>query len=233
MTRRFVLLGLTAVLAHLIGMAADVYSGYAPSVKAELGSFFSLSFENIQPLLRAKSLEDARFGHYLAILFIPLGLCGIYQVYLGLSPRRNRLASAFLVPGVLGVVYATSYHGTLAFLTGALQTPFESADSTGMDVSYRLVTYFNSLSEPLGVVLIVADIVVVSAFVFNVLYRKTLFPIWMAAVNPLTLQMLLGLLMLVLPHPVDQFFWVTIFNGSLSLWYALTTWVLSRVAANE
>jgi hypothetical protein len=216
--KRILILGTVAILGHLLGIIADLLSGFSPSTQVSLGNVTSLSLNNIAPLLAAKPLNEARIGHYLAILFIPLGLCGVYQVYQGLAPRQNKAALLVLLPGSLGLVYATFYHGTLAFVIGALQE--------GVDTP--LLSYFNSLSEPLSTILLLADVSVSLSFVYVVLSRETHFQRWMAAVNPLTIQLALSLLIWITPHPVDQALWLTVFNLSLSIWYAVTTWTLAR-----
>lgn len=230
-SRHVILFGLVAIAGHLLGVLADVYSGFVPSVDAQLGPVTSLSLANIAPLLRAKPLAQARIGHFLAIFFIPLGLSGIWQVFTGLDPSRNKLSLVFLVSGMLGIIYATFYHGTLAFVVGALQAqPLATGGSSGIN-PIDLVEYFNSLSEPLSWVLLMADLLVSLLYVFLVWARPTSFPRWMAVVNPISIQLVLSLLILAAPHPVSQLLWLTVFNASLAIWYIVTTTVLSRGAA--
>lgn len=216
--KRILVLGAVAITGHLLGLIADLFSGFSPSAQVSLGSVTSLALNNIAPLLAAKPLNEARIGHYLAILFIPLGLCGVYQVYQGLAPRQNKAALLVLLPGSLGLVYATFYHGTLAFIIGALQG----------GATASLLSYFNSLSEPLSTTLLLADVSVSLTFVYLVLTRETHFQRWMVAINPLTIQMGLSLLIWITPHPVDQALWLTVFNLSLSIWYVFTTWTLTQ-----
>lgn len=227
----FIVLGLIAVAGHLLGIAADLYSGFVPSVNVSLGPITSLSLDNIAPLFEAKSLAQARIGHYLAIFFIPLGILGIWQIFLGLDPAGNNQAFAFLVLGTLGIVYATFYHGTLAFIIGALQHQSLNMSGSSAESSADLVVYFNSLSEPLGLVLLIADFLVSGIFAAIVLYRETFFPKWMAAFNPVTIQLTLSLLILVVPHPLSQLVWLTVFNTSLAIWYSGVTVALSRSAS--
>jgi hypothetical protein len=100
--------------------------------------------ENIAPLFITKSLAQARIGHYLAIFFIPLGLAGILQVFLASKPSQNKLAFTFLAMGVLGIVYATFYHGTLAFVVGALQQSSFELGGVYVAGANDFVDYFNS-----------------------------------------------------------------------------------------
>ena len=230
--RQIITVGIVAIVGHAVGVAADLASGYAPTVRADLGSITSLALENIAPLLRAKPLDEVRAGHYLAILFIPLGLFGIWQVYQGLRPRQNRLALPFFLAGTFGLIYATFYHGTLGFIARALQAQEQATGTVerAQDITQQSVHFFNSLSEPLGTLLLLVDLVVISLFVLNVWFKETGFPRWMVAVNPLTIQGLLALGIWVAPHPLNQVLWLTVFNLSLAVWYTVTTVVLSRSA---
>lgn len=231
MKKRIVILGILAVGGHLVGVVADVYSGYVPSVKVDLGTIASLSFENIAPLLSAKPLAEARVGHFLAIVFIPMGIFGIYQVYLGLRPGGTAASLLFFVPGVLGLILASFYHGTLAFVIAALHARLDVAGSQHAGALDAHVAYVNSLSEPLSAVLLAADVLITLAYVYIVLFRSTLFPRWMAAVNPLTVQLMISVLIWVAPHPLNQLLWLTVFNLSLATWYVVTTLVLSSSIA--
>jgi hypothetical protein len=218
-----------AILGHLLGVAADLGTGYAPEVETDLASIASLSLANIAPLLRAKPLDEVLVGHYLAIFFIPLGLFGMWQVYQGLLPRRNRLALPFLLVGSFGLIYAAFYHGTLGFIAAALQA--ESATVAGTPAAKilgTLVAYFNSLSEPLSTVLLLVDVGASLLFASTVGFGNTHFPRWFGAVNPLSIQLLVSALIWLAPHPLEQLLWLTIFNFSLALWYGATTAILLR-----
>lgn len=222
--------GLVAIIGHAVGVVADLATGYAPTVQADLGSITSLALENIAPLLQAKQLDEVRVGHYLAILFIPLGIFGIWQVYQGLRPHQNRLALPFLLAGTFGLIYATFYHGTLGFIAGALQAQQRALATAqfAQDIMHQSVLFFNSLSQPLGALLLLVDLIVVLLYVLNLWFRETSFPRWMIAVNPLTIQGLLTLAIWVVPHPLNQALWLTVFNLSLVIWYTVTTVILSR-----
>lgn len=231
--RQMITLGVTAIVGHAVGMVADLASGYAPAVEIDLGSITSLSLDNIAPLLRAKPLDEVLIGHYLAIFFIPLGLFGIWQVYQGLKPQKNRFALPFLLAGTFGLIYASFYHGTLGFVAGALQAQEQAlaASELAQEITRQGVLYFNSLSEPLGTLLLLVDLIVTLLFVFNVWFRETFFPRWMIAVNPLTIQGLITLAIWIAPHPLNQALWLTVFNLSLAIWYAATTFAYSRTLA--
>ena len=199
--------GALAILGHVAGMAADVYSGFTPGARVDLGSATLLSFGEIAPLLAANSLSDARTGHYLAVLFIPLGIFGVLQVVAALRPRRHPEALAVLLLGVLTVAYGTFFHGSLAFVTGALH---------GEAV---LLPYFNSLSEPFGRLLLAGNVAVSLLFALIVAFRSTAFPRAFALWNPLVIQLGLLVVIAVSPYPLDHLLWLTLFNASLALWY--------------
>jgi hypothetical protein len=227
----FFMLGAIAIFGHLVGMAADLYSGFAPSVDLSLGPITSLSLENIAPLFAAKDLAQALTGHYLAIFFIPLGILGIWQVVLGLSPKINWGTAIFLILGTLGIVYATFYHGTLAFITAIIQHQSAVAGTDAVSLADGLLKYANSLSEPLGTVLLIANFLVSGLYAVLVLFRKTFFPRWMAAFNPVSIQLALSALIWLLPQPLNQLLWLIVFNGSMAIWYVGTTRVLTKRGA--
>ena len=229
-SKRIIILGSLAILGHGLGIVADIASGYAPGVDIVVISIASLSLADVAPLLQSKPLHEVVIGHYLAIFFIPFGLFGIWQVYQAMNPQGNQLATPFMLVGVFGLIYATFYHGTLGFLAGALQAGNELADAgtIGADIWREMILFFNSLSEPLGIVLLLVDLSASLLFVANVWIRDTQFPRWMAGVNPLSIQLLISVLIWLVAHPLKQLLWLTVFNLSLALWYITTTVVLWR-----
>ena len=222
-----VVLGLVGILGHMVGIAADLFSGFVPTLEVELGVITSLSLESIAPLFVAKSLAEARIGHYLAVLFIPLGIAGIIQIFFMLKPQRNPGAYAFLGLGSLGVMYGTFYHGTLAFVIAALQAE-PSLLPLGGQGTILLLEYVNSLSEPFSGLLLGADILVSVVFIWIVMAGRTAFAKWMAAFNPLSIQLVLNGMLLLAPAPFDQIVWLTVFNSSLAIWFMGTTISIRR-----
>ncbi|WP_405220853.1 hypothetical protein [Lentisalinibacter sediminis] len=215
------LFGALAILGHCAGMATDVYSGFAAGVRIGLVSATSLSFEHVAPLFQAISLADARTGHYLAVLFIPLGIFGVLQIFAALNPRQHPETYALLLFGILTVVHGMFFHGSLAFVAGALQTESE------------LLPYFNSLSQPFGKLLLAGDVLVSGIFVLIAAFRVTVFPRLFALWNPVLIQAALLMLIALAPYPLDHLLWLTLFNASLALWYLGTTIVIGKSASPD
>lgn len=224
--RGLILLGLIGIVGHVVGMAADLYSGFVPALNIELGPITSLSLDSIAPLFEAKSLAQARIGHYLAILFIPLGAAGVWQVFLILNPSNNSAAFVFLGLGALGVIYGAFYHGTLAFVIAALQAGSVQLSTPGGGPTL-LIDYVNSLSEPLSLLLLGTDFSVSLIYGLMVASGRSLFPRWMAAYNPLVIQLILNGIILLAPASFVQVLWLTVFNSSLAIWYTGTTIIIA------
>lgn len=213
--------GVLGSLGMVLGVAADLASGYASGDTTSIESAFSvLSIENLTPFLAGKPYPEVVAGHYLAILGIPLGIFGLWQVYRAIKPAGDWLPRFVWFLGVWGFVVGTVFHASYAFVIAGIQ-----ADA-GTDALDPMLARFGAVFEPVGFLLVAAMTAALAALFYTVAFRETLYPRWFAFVNPLIIQAVTAGVALAAPEAVRIFLIVTAYNLSVLTMFVVSTAVL-------
>ena len=184
----------------------------------------------------AKLLSDAErmvvlspnrmiWGALLGVFATPLVLAGFWQVYKGLGGANESLT---LVTGLLfavASVIGAFVHGTFYFMgeyIHALNMVEESSQPVIADMIARhrkvlIITY-----APVLILIIVASIL----FSILVASGKTAFPVWMAAINPVTLTIAWLIIKRILPQFVRDAAEGAGFNIAYMAFFACSTLTL-------
>lgn len=215
--------GLTALLGALLYAVGDVLL---------LAGKISLDqYPKLQPF--AKLLSDAEkmvvlppgrmiWGALLGVFATPMVLAGIWQVYQGLTGADAALS---LVTGLLfavASVIGAFVHGTFYYMGEYVQALNKVEDGSqaviaGMIARHRQVLLISYV--PVLLLILAASIL----FSLLVASGRTAFPVWMAAVNPVTMTLAwLGLKRLLPPFVRD---WTegAGFNIAYFVFFACTT----------
>jgi hypothetical protein len=215
--------GLLALLGALLYAIGDVLL---------LASKISLdNYPRLKPF--AKLLSDAEkmvvlppsrmiWGALLGVFATPLILVGFWQVYQGLNGANTTLT---LVTGLLFAVAAVVgafVHGTFYYLGEYVQALNKVEDGSQPVIAQMIVRHRKVLIISYAPVLI---LMLIASILFSILVAsgKTAFPVWMAAVNPVTMTLVwLGIKRL-LPQFVRDWTEGAGFNIAFLAFFACTT----------
>jgi len=223
------LAGIVGIVGTTVGVLADLASGYSLQGAGEVTTAFSvLRLSNLSPFLLSKPPAQVVLGHYLAILGIPLGIFGLWQVYRAIEPAGWALSRAAWFLGVFAYVAGTVFHSTYAFVTFGLQAA-ASAPPAAAPAMQTMLDRFALAFEPLALLLVGVLAVALALIFVAIASGETRYPRWFAVANPLVIQAATGLLALFAPLEVGVFLVVTAFNFSLLVFYAASTAVLWNV----
>jgi len=119
-------------------------------------------------------------GHWLMVLGMPFYIFGYYHLYLCLRKGDEILARMLLVLGVFAFVIGGVWAGSRAMLTEIVKSE-----------NQLLIEYYKSHYEILVQVLRILILFISVLWVYIILTTKTIYPKWMALVNPI---LILGLI---------------------------------------
>lgn len=226
-------LHITGILAILGGMMYAIGDVLLLASKVNLVDYPNLA--RFQKLLsdaeKMVALSPSRmmWGALLGVFATPLILTGYWQVYQGLSGANEALAiTTILLFGSASVIGAF-VHGTFYYMgeyVQALNKVDEHsqaiiADMIGRHRKVLIITY-----APVLIFIIIASIL----FSVLVAANKTLFPVWMAAVNPVTLTIAWMLLKRVLPQFIRDTTEGAGFNIAYFIFFTCTTLTLWNIS---
>ena len=191
------LLALTGALLYAIG---DVLL-LASKVSLE-------SYPKLKPF--AKLLSDAEkmvvlppnrmiWGALIGVFATPLILAGFWQVYQGLNGANAALT---LITGLLfaiASVIGAFVHGTFYYMGEYIQALNKVEDSSQSVIAEMIARHRKVLIITYAPVLI---FILIASILFSILVAsgKTAFPVWMAAINPVTLTIAWMILKRILPQ---------------------------------
>lgn len=218
--------GLIAIVGALLYALGDVL---LLASKADLEDY---------PKLRpfAKLLSDAEkmvvlspgrmlWGALLGVFATPLVLAGYWQVYSGLAAGNQILVLTAVVLFAVASVIGAFVHGTFYFMGEYVQalnrveagSQAVIADMIARHRKVLIITYV-----PVLIIIILASIL----FSILVASGETAFPLWMAAVNPVTMTIAWLILKRLLPQFIRDWTEGAGFNIAYLVFFLCTTIIL-------
>jgi hypothetical protein len=220
------LLALTGALLYAIGdvlllaskASLDNYPRLKPFAKLLSGS------ENMVVLPPRRLI----WGALLGVFSTPLILAGFWQVYQGLN---GAIASWTLITFLLftsASIIGAFVHGTFYYMGEYVHALNEVRDDSQGIVAGMIQRHRNVLIATYAPVLI---FIFLASILFSVLVASgnTLFPVWMAAVNPVTMTILWLLLKRILPQFIRDHTEGAGFNIAYLAFFACTTATLWNI----
>ena len=181
----------------------------------------------------AKLLSDAEkmvvlspnrmiWGALLGVFATPLVLAGFWQIYKGLNGVNESLTLA------TGLLFATAsiigafVHGTFYFMGEYIQALNKVEDGSQPVIADMIARHRKVLIITYVPVII---LILIASILFSILVAsgKTAFPVWMAAVNPVTMTIAWLILKRILPQSVRDWTEGAGFNIAYLAFFACTT----------
>ena len=193
-----------------------------------------VSFENY-PRLKpfSKLLSDAEkmvvlppsrmiWGALIGVFATPLILAGFWQVYQGLSGANETLT---LVTGLLfaiASVIGAFVHGTFYYMGEYVQALNKVEDGSQAVIAEMIARHRKVLIITYAPLML---LVIIASILFSVLVAsgKTAFPVWMAAINPVTMTIAWLVIKRALPQFVRDWTEGAAFNIAYLAFFACTT----------
>ncbi len=166
--------------------------------------------------------EKMMWGALIGVFTTPLMLAGFWQVYQGLSGANETLRTTTALLFVFGAVIGTFVHGSF-FYAGEYVKALNAVSNDSQNIIADLFTRHRKLLiityAPLLTMVVIASILF-SVIVFT---NHTLFPAWMAAINPLTMTIAWLLLKRILPAIITDALEGAGFNIAYFIFFVCTT----------
>lgn len=169
------------------------------------------------------------WGALLGVFSTPLILTGYWQVYQGLSGANETITLTTILLFGSATVIGAFVHGTFYYMGEYVQalnkvdehSQVIIADMIGRHRKVLIITY-----APVLIFIIIASIL----FSFLVATKETLFPVWMAAVNPVTATIAWLLIKRILPKLITDSLEGAGFNIAYFVFFTCTTLTLWNIS---
>lgn len=162
------------------------------------------------------------WGALIGVFATPLVLLGFWQVYRGLSGANESLVLATV--GLFGSasIIGAFVHGTFYYMGEYIHALNKVEDSSQQVIADMITRHRKVLIVTYAPVLF---FIIIASILFSVLVAscRTAFPVWMAAVNPVTMTIAWLLIKRVLPQFVRDWTEGAGFNIAYLAFFACTT----------
>lgn len=222
--------GLVAIVGAVVYAVADVF---LLASKANLADY-----PNLQP--HAKLLSEAEkmvvlpwwrlaWGGLLGVFATPLILAGFWQVYQGIHPAGEGLSLPPALLFAIASVVGAFVHGSFIYLGEYVQA-LNQVDAASRPVLLGMFARHKKIMIVTYAVLLACVLVASIWFSILVGLGRTLFPAWMAAVNPVTAFIAWMLVKRLLPRRVADSTEGAGFNIAYLIFFVFTTVSLWQAA---
>jgi hypothetical protein len=184
----------------------------------------------------AKLLSDAErmvvfspnrmiWGSLLGVFATPLVLAGFWQVYRGLDGASETLTFVTALMFGIASVIGAFVHGTFYFMGEYVQALNRVEDGSQSVIAEMIARHRKVLIITYAPVLL---LILIASILFSVLVAsgRTAFPVWMAAINPVTMTLAWLVLKRILPQFVRDWTEGAGFNIAYLIFFACTTLTL-------
>ena len=168
------------------------------------------------------------WGALLGVFATPLVLAGFWQVYQGLNGANVSWTLITFILFASASIIGAFVHGTFYYMGEYVHALNDVRDDSQGIVADMIQRHRNILIVTYAPVLI---FILLASILFSVLVAsgKTLFPVWMAAINPVTMTILWLLLKRILPRFVSDHTEGAGFNIAYLAFFACTTATLWNI----
>ena len=210
------LIGITGVLLTiisdfiLIGRPSSAYS------------FLKLSTESMADIAQWR----ITVGAFLGVIILPFQTLGLIPLYHGLKPAGRIMPLIVVITIAHALIIGVAFHISYAFIGTGWKLYYEA--DFGNKVASEIVTRFDFYWKILVIIMLLELLFSSIIYVVIIMKGSTLYPKWMAILNPLCVSIFLFPFVFILPSPIGGFIAPAYLNITTLVFYGFTTSLWKR-----
>lgn len=212
--------GLIGITAAILTIISDIILLGRPDAAF---SFFVLGTESMADLAPWR----ITVGTFLGVFALPFQIAGIIPLYFGLKPAGNKMAGVVLGGAVYALFMGVAFHVSYAFMGSAWKMYHETGlgNTVISEMMARFETFWMIIIVSVFIVLLLVSV----CCVLLVLTGKSLYPKWLALLNPLCVFVFMYPLVAFLPAPLGGYVSPTYLNLSSLILFILSLALAKKV----
>lgn len=215
-TLKYGIIGITAVILTII---CDFILIGRPNSSY---SFLKLGTESMNGLSQWRILV----GTFGGIVVLPLQIAGLMPLYYGLRPAGK--VKSFVVAFIAGhaEVIAAAFHISYAFIASGWKL-YHTVMPQNIAAAEMLKSF--DLYWKITIVIMSVDLILSSVlFILLIISKNTLYPKWMALLNPCFIFLYTYLIVLPIPNPIGGFVAPAFLNISTLIFFSFSTFIVYK-----
>ena len=160
-------------------------------------------------------------GAFLGIIVLPFQILGLMPLYHGLKPAGRILPLIVVITTAHTLIMGIAFHISYAFI-GSGWKLYYNAD-LGNIITTEIVTRFDFYWKLLVIIMFVELLFSSIIYVVIIMKGSTIYPKWMALLNPLCVLIILFPFVFILPAPIGGFIAPAYLNITTLVFFGFTT----------
>ncbi len=213
------LLGLIGIFSVFVTIISDLILLGRPDTAY---SFFKLGTESMAGIPQWRITS----GTFIGVFMLPFQIAGLISLYYGLKSSGKLLPALVILADVHALIMGVAFHASYAFIASGWKL-FHSVGSDRLNLSGIMQKF--DFYWKLIIIIMLAELLFSSTiFVLLVMSGKTMYPKWMALLNPLCVILAMFLIIPPIPAPVGGFIGPTTLNMATMIFFVISTIVVYR-----
>lgn len=184
--------------------------------------FFQLGTETMADLAPWR----ITWGTFLGVVALPFQTFGLVPLYVGLKPSGRVLPIIVVVMNAHALLMGVAFHMQYAFIGSGWRLHYNA--DPGNTITSEMVSKFDSYWKILIIIMLIEILLSSSIYVWILLKRNTLFPKWMAALNPLCIVFFILPIIIIIPAPAGGYIAPAILNLSTIVFIILSMTIVTK-----
>lgn len=214
----------------LIGVLVTIISDLILLGRSNTGlSFFKLSMGT--ETMAGIAQWRITLGSFIGVIGLPFQIAGLISVFHGLKPSGKVLPIVVVITNIHALIMGVAFHVSYAFIGSGWKLYYEMGPEN--KISSDLVKQFNFYWKVLVIIMITEILFSSIIYVLLILKGKTLYPKWMAILNPICILFFTFLIILILPAPAGGYVAPTYMNISTFVFLLFSVLVIYKKLKNQ
>ena len=212
-------LGLVGIIGVLLTIVSDFILIGRPN---SASTFLKLGTESMADIAQWR----ITLGAFIGIVVLPFQIAGLISVYHGLRPSGRVMPIIVVITNAHALIMGVAFHISYAFIGSGWKLYYESGP--GNKITTEIVARFDFYWKI--IVIIMFTELLFSSIIYILLIFKghTLYPKWMASLNPLCILLFIFPIIYILPAPFGGFIAPACFNITTMMFFIISTAVIYK-----
>jgi len=216
-------LGLTGIIGVILTIISDFILIGRPN---SAYSFLKLGTESMADIAQWRITA----GAFIGIVVLPFQIAGLISVYYALKPSGRIMPLIVAIVNAHALIMAVAFHISYAFIGSGWKLYYETGP--GNKITYEIVKRFDFYWKIIIIIMLTELLFSSIIYVLLIMTGNTLYPKWMAILNPLCVLIFMFPFIFTLPAPVGGFIAPAYFNISTMVFLSFSTAVIYKKLKN-
>lgn len=216
-------LGIVGILGVLLTIVSDFILIGKPN---SAYSFLKLGTESMANIAQWR----ITLGAFLGVVVLPFQIAGLISVYHGLKPAGRIIPIVVVITNAHALIMGVAFHISYAFIGSGWKIYYETGP--GNKITSQMVERFDLYWKTIVIIMFTELLFSSVIYILLILKGNTLYPKWMALLNPLCIMFFIFPLIFIIPAPFGGFITPAYFNIITMVFFVFSTAVIYKKLRN-